>query len=191
VRVRGVRAAPGGWVAVQELTDGWATFPDQGAGNRRWQRAGVGLLLVLLGAEFVAERIAALAAVVVPIGWAVLFLFVALVVSDEVADDRNAVRRWRARTQALLRAGGRDALRRAVRQHGPARTVGELNILLSELGRTDPVFSARRVRRVAVHSRRWQTTVEVELTGGRQLRYRVRGLRGPARLARVFSDTSR
>ena len=47
IRVRGVRAKPGGWVWVNELTDGWATFPDRGAVGRRVQWV-IGILIVIL-----------------------------------------------------------------------------------------------------------------------------------------------
>ena len=73
-----------------------------------------------------------------------------------------------------------------MRTHGRARTVGEMNILLGSIGRTDPVFSKRRISKYSVDHRWWRTTVDLTLTGNHALRYRAVGLRSPAKLARVF-----
>jgi hypothetical protein len=61
-----------------------------------------------------------------------------------------------------------------------------MNILLSGLGRTDPVYSTRRIARSSVDRNWWRSTVHLTLTGNHSLVYRVYGVRSPAKLARVF-----
>jgi hypothetical protein len=188
--VRGVRATPGGAVWVNELSDGWATFPDRGAGGRRWQWT-IGILIVLLipvdallkryTDALIWPQFAASAAIVV--------LILALVLIGNLTDARTSINRRKARNDSMLRAGGRQAFRSAMRTHGRARTVGEMNILLGSIGRTDPVFSDRRISTCTVDRRWWRTTVHLTLTGNHSLSYRVIGVRSPARLARVFDPT--
>jgi hypothetical protein len=67
-----------------------------------------------------------------------------------------------------------------------ARTVAATNILLTSLGRTEPVYSIARTRHTAIKQRWWQCTVRIDLTGGHQLTYRARGIRRPTKLARIF-----
>lgn len=187
IRVRGVRATPGGWVWVNELADGWATFPDRGAGGRRWQWA-IGILIVLLipvdallkryTDALIWPQFAASAAIVV--------LILALVFIGNLTDARTSLSRRRARNDAMFLAGGKQAFRSAVRSHGRARTVGEMNILLSSIGRTDPVFSDRRISKCTLQRSWWRTTVHLTLTGNHALSYRASGFRAPRKLARVF-----
>jgi hypothetical protein len=117
-------------------------------------------------------------------------LILALVVVGNLTDGRAEVSRWRARNQSMLRAGGKQAFRSTMRTHGRARTVGEMNILLSSLGRTDPVFSDRRISKCNVQQHWWRTTVHLTLTGNHSLSYRAYGVRAPSKLARVFAATS-
>jgi hypothetical protein len=49
---------------------------------------------------------------------AILALLALLVVVGNVTDERTQVGRWRARRQSVLRAGGRQAFRAAVRSSG-------------------------------------------------------------------------
>ncbi|HEX3783234.1 MAG TPA: hypothetical protein VHX38_26505 [Pseudonocardiaceae bacterium] len=187
IRVRGVRAKPGGWVWVNELADGWATFPDRGAGGRRWQW-GIGILIVVLFPVDALVQHDNLLWTQFGVSVAIVVLILALVVIGNLTDDRKAVSRWRARNQSMLRAGGRQALAGAIRTHGRARTVGEMNILLSSLGRTDPVFSWRRISTCTVNHSWWRTTVVLRLTGNHSLTYRTYGVRSPGKLARVFAS---
>ena len=83
-----------------------------------------------------------------------------------------------------------QALRSAIRTHTRARTVGGMNILLSSLGRTDPVFSRRRISTCTVDHRWWRTTVALTLDENHALRYRTIGFRSPAKLARVFDPVA-
>ncbi len=68
-----------------------------------------------------------------------------------------------------------------------AQTVGEMNILLNALGRTDPVISAKSVTSGAVRRRRFHAVAEVELDGGDRLSYRVWGPRASDRLAETVT----
>jgi hypothetical protein len=188
IRVRGVRATPGGWVWVNELTDGWATFPDRSAGGRRWQWT-IGILIVLLVPTDYLVAHLKLEWFQFGVSAAIVVLILALVLVGNLTDGRAEVSRWRARNQSMLRAGGKQAFRSAMRTHGRARTVGEMNILLGSIGRTDPVFSKRRISTCSVDHTWWRTTVDVTLTGNHSLRYRAVGLRSPAKLARVFEPT--
>jgi hypothetical protein len=185
IRVRGVRATPGGWAWVNELTDGWATFPDRSAGGRRWQWT-IGILIVLLiPTDYLVAHLK-LEWFQFGVSAAIVVLILALVLVGNLTDGRAEVSRWRARNQSMLRAGGKQAFRSAMRTHGRARTVGEMNILLGSIGRTDPVFSKRRISTCSVDHTWWRTTVDLTLTGNHSLRYRAIGLRSPAKLARVF-----
>lgn len=143
------------------------------------------LPVLLIAADFVVEHVIPGSVAPVPISFAVRIRFVTLVAADEVTSDRTAIQRWRARGQAILRAGGPDMLRQAVRRHGPARTVGEMNVPLGSIGRTDPVFSTRRVRSVRVDRRWWRTVVRLDVAG-REFTYRATGVRAVATLADVF-----
>ena len=186
IRVKGVRAQPGGPVRMAELLDGWATFPDYGAVGRRWQRIGVVLLVALFVTEYLVERANGPGTLQGILALAMIGLIVLLIASNEVSDDRAILARWRTRRASTLRAGGRTAIRQALAHQGRTRTVGEMNILLSSIGRTDPVFSTKRVRRLRMRSHWWHTTVTLELTNGSTLAYRALGVRAPRRLARVF-----
>lgn len=180
-----MRATPGGWVRLSELADGWATFPDRSAGGRRAQWT-IGILaVVLIPVDVLVSRLG-LAEFEGIVSIAILALLALLVVVGNVTDERTQVGRWRARRQSVLRAGGRQAFRAAVRHSGTVRTVGEMNILLSSLGRTDPVYSTRRIARSSVDRTWWRSTVHLTLTGNHSLVYRVYGIRSPAKLARVF-----
>lgn len=186
VRIRGVRAKPGGWVWVNELADGWATFPDRGATGRRLQWAIGILIVVLVPVDYLANRLNSM--------WfqfyasaAIIVLILALVLVGNLTDSRVELDRRRARNESMFLAGGKNAFRGAIRTHGQARTVGGMNILLSSIGRTDPVFSYRRIAKCVVDRRWWRTTVELTLTGNRSLGYRAYGLRAPGKLARVFA----
>ena len=186
IRIKGVRAKPGGVVRLAELTDGWATFPDPGGGARRWQRVGLFVLVPLFVALYLSER------GVLPFGaqgilaLVVLAVIILLVVSNEVSQDVTILARWRIRREATIRTGGRAQLWRVILTQGRARTVGEVNILLSSLGRADPVFSTRRVRHAQVRKHWWRTVVDLELTNNKHVSYRVVGVRAPSRLARAF-----
>lgn len=186
-RVRGVRATPGGWVWVNELTDGWATFPDRGAGGRRWQWA-IGILIVILFPvdALVQHYSNNLIWPQFSVSAAIIVLILALVVIGNFTDSRKSISRWRARNQSMIQAGGKQAFRSAIRTHGRARTVGEMNILLGSIGRTDPVFSRRRISKCTVDHSWWRTTVHLTLTGNHSLSYRTYGFRSPVKLARVF-----
>jgi hypothetical protein len=185
IRIRGVRSTPGGWVWMNELVDGWATFPDRSAGGRRLQW-GIGILiLMLIPVDVVVSRLG-LDGYGAGASVAILALLLLLAVVGNLTTDRQQFSRWRARNQSMLRAGGKQAFRAAMRTHGPARTVGAMNILLGSVGRTDPVFSRRRIARSSVDHRWWRTTVRLTLTGNHVLTYRVYGLRSPGKLARVF-----
>jgi hypothetical protein len=191
-RVRGVRAKPGGWVWVNELTDGWATFPDRGAVGRRVQWVIGILILILIVVDTLIEHYfndVGLTQFILSL--AIFALIVALVAVGSITDDRRALGRWRARNDSALRAGGTQALRSAIRTHTRARTVGGMNILLSSLGRTDPVFSRRRISTCTVDHQWWRTTVNLTLDENHALRYRAIGLRAPAKLARVFDPVAK
>ena len=185
IRVRGVRATPGGWVWVSELKDGWATFPDRSAGGRRWQWVIGILIVVLVPTDYLVAHLK-LEWFQFGVSAAIVVFILALVLVGNLTDGRAEVSRWRARNQSMLRAGGKQAFRSAMRTHGRARTVGEMNILLSSIGRTDPVFSKRRISTCSVNHTWWRTTVDLTLTGNHSLRYRAVGLRSPTKLARVF-----
>lgn len=189
LRIKGVRARPGGTVRLAELVDGWATFPDYGANGRRWQRIGVVALVALFIAEYLVERVQGSANVQGILALSIIGLVVLLIASNEISSDRAILARWRDRKASTLRAGGPDALRQALSHQERTRTVGELNVLLSSMGRTDPVFSLKRVRNVRVRTHWWHTTVELELTTETTITYRVLGVRAPGRLARVFGPT--
>jgi hypothetical protein len=185
--MRGVRAKPGGWVWINELTDGWATFPDRGAVGRRVQWAIGILIVILIPVDALVEHY--LNDLIWPqfgVSAAIIVLILALVAVGSITDDRRAIGRWRARNESAVRAGGMQALRNAIRTHTRARTVGGMNLLLSSLGRTDPVFSRRRIKTCTVDHRWWRTTVDLTLDENHTLRYRATGLRSPAKLARVF-----
>ena len=187
IRVRGVRATPGGWVWMNELVDGWATFPDRSAGGRRLQW-GIGILiLILIPVDVVVSRLG-LDGFAAYTSVAILALLLLLAVVGNLTTDRQQFSRWRARNQSMLRAGGKQAFRAAMRTHGRARTVGEMNILLGSVGRTDPVFSMRRIATSSVDHSWWRTTVHLTLTGNHALTYRVYGFRAPGKLARVFAS---
>ncbi|HJP75132.1 MAG TPA: hypothetical protein VJ914_12735 [Pseudonocardiaceae bacterium] len=186
VRVRGVRAKPGGWVWVNELADGWATFPDRGVVGRRLQWVIGILILALIPVDYLAKRLDSM--------WlqfyasaAIIVLILALALVGNLTDGRVALDRRRARNESMLLAGGKNAFRSAIRTHGRARTVGEMNIFLGSIGRTDPVYSDRRIARCVVDRRWWRTNVELTLTGDHSLGYRAYGLRAPRKLARVFA----
>jgi hypothetical protein len=188
VRVSGVWGMPGGWVTLVELEDGWALFPDRRTRYRRWQVVCAVGLVVVLGLEWLLQHgygPVAAQAVLGLLGFGLLLL---IFVIGQVGDDRAAGDRRRLRRESLLRAGGRGAVRQSMRHLGRTRTVGELNIALSSVGRTDPVYSTSRVRDVEVRRHWLRTVVDVELKNGRRIVYRVRGIRGPVKLARVFAD---
>jgi hypothetical protein len=189
IRVRGVRATPGGWVWINELVDGWATFPDRGAGGRRWQWA-IGILVVILIPTDVLVSHLNLPLYEGLTSAAILALLLLLAVIGNFTDNRKTLSRWRARNQSTLQAGGKQALRGAIRTHGRARTVGEMNILIGSLGRNDPVFSTRRIAKSIVDRSWWRTTIHLTLTGNHSLTYRTYGVRSPAKLARVFEPTN-
>jgi hypothetical protein len=188
IRVKGVRADPGGWVWVSELDDGWATFPDWGAGGRRFQWVGAVLLVVLIALQFPLVDNDWYLPLQVINGGLIVLLIIALWVVGQVTDNRKAAARRQVRYRSMFLAGGRDAVRAAVRSRGRTRTVSEMNILLSSIGREDPVFSKRRITKVAVDRRFLRTSVALTLTGGHSLTYRTRGFRGPVKLARVFEN---
>jgi hypothetical protein len=190
-RVSGVRATPGGAVLVVGLADGWAVFPDDRARFRRAQIACAVGALVAFGIEYLLQRThtpGPAEGIVALVG---IGLFVVVFSLGDAADWGAARARRRRRAQSTVRAGGRDAVGQAVRRRGRARTVAEMNVLLSSLGRTDPVYSLDRVRRGEVRRRWWQTTVHLHLTGDHQLVYRVVGLRAPVKLAAIFATVER
>jgi hypothetical protein len=187
IRINGVRANPGGPVRFQELRDGWATFTDFGATGRRWQRIMAVSLVVLFGALVFDEK-------VIGSNYSQVYLIVAIVVlvfllwaTQLVSDEKSFFSGLRLRRESARRAGGTKMLQRAINTHGRARTTGEMNILLSSLGRTDPVFSLKRVRHARVRTTWWRTTVELELANGKGLTYRVVGIRAPRKLAAAFA----
>lgn len=185
IRIRGVRAAPGGWVWMNELIDGWATFPDRSAGGRRLQWLIAIIAVILIPVDVVVTHFD-LAMYEGVVSLAIIAMILLFVVVGNLTDSRREIGRWRARNQSMLRAGGKQAFRTAVRTHGRARTVGEMNILLSSMGRTDPVFSKRRIVKSTVDSRWWRTRVVLDLTDDHKITYQVYGMRAPARLAQIF-----
>jgi hypothetical protein len=185
-RVSGVHATPGGWVHLVELEDGWAAFPDNRARYRRWQGACALGLVLALGAEALLQHGYGPAAAEGVLGLAAIGLLVLIISIGQLSDQRAAADRRQTRRHSMWRAGGRDAVRQALRHVGPARTVGEMNILLTSLGRTEPVYSLAGTRRVGVERHWWRSVVRIELAGGRQLTYRAHGIRGPAKLAQIF-----
>lgn len=186
IRVRGVWAKPGGWVWVTELADGWATFPDRGVIGRRLQWTIGILILALIPILFLAKHVNA-EWFQFGAGLAIVVLILALVLVGNLTDSRVELARRRTRNESMFLAGGKNAFRSAIRTHGRARTVGAMNILLSSIGRTDPVFSDRRIARCVVDRRWWRTTVELTLTGNHSLAYRAYGFRAPTKLARIFA----
>ena len=187
IRIYGVRADPGGPVRFQELLDGWATFADFGASGRRLQRIAVVGLVVFFCALAVDEKLAPPNDLESYLVVAIFAMIVLLWASQLVSDERAFFAKIRLRRESALRAGGTAMLRRAINNHGRARTVGQMNILVSSLGRTDPVFSLKRVRRARVRKNWWRATVVLELTNGGELTYRVVGVRAPRKLAAVFA----
>lgn len=184
-RLSGVRATPGGWVHLVELDDGWAVFADNRARYRRWQGACALALLAVLGAEALLQYGHSPAAQGV-LGLVAFGLLVLIISIGQLSDERTAADRRRSRANNMWRAGGRDAIRQAVRHVGRARTVNDMNILLTSLGRTDPVYSLARTRRTTINQRWWQSTVRIDLAGGHQLVYRARGIRRPTKLVQIF-----
>lgn len=190
IRVRGVRANPGGSIWVNELVDGWATFPDRSLVGRRIQW-GIGVLIIIaIVVDVVVSHLGLLDAEGIASA-AIFGLLLLLVLVGNLTDDRQQVSRWRARNDSMLRAGGKQAYRAAMRTHGSARTVGGMNILLGSIGRVDPVYSQRRIATSAVDHRWWRTTVQLTLTGDQTVTYRVYGIRSPGRLARVFTPADK
>lgn len=187
IRINGVRANPGGSVRLQELLDGWATFTDFGAGGRRLQRIAVVLLVVLFGALVVDEKVIGPNGSQIYLVVGIVAMVVLLWASQLVSDERTFFAKLRLRRESALRAGGTKMIRQAVNAHGRARTVGQMNLLISSLGRTDPVFSLKRVRRAQVRKSWWRTKVTVEFTNGKELTYWVIGVRAPRRLASAFA----
>ena len=191
IRVKGVRAIPGGWVWVSELDDGWATFPDWGAGGRRFQWVGAVLLVVLIALQFPLVDYDWYLPLQIINGGLIVALILALWVVGQVTDDRKAMARRQVRFRSMFLAGGRDAVRAAVRSRGRTRTVAEMNILLSSIGREDPVYSKKRIAKVAVARSLLRTSVALTLTGDHSVTYRTLGFRGPGKLARVFENLER
>ena len=187
IRINGVRANPGGPVRFQELLDGWATFTDFGATGRRLQRIAVTALIVLFGALAVDEKVIGPSDSQIYLVAAIVAMIVLLWATQLVSDERTFFARLRLRRESALRAGGTKMIRQAVDNHGRVRTVGQMNILISSLGRTDPVFSLKRVRQAQVRKSWWRTTVKLELTNGKELTYRVVGVRAPRKLASAFA----
>jgi len=185
-RVSGVHATPGGWVHLIELDDGWAVFADNRARYRRWQGVCALALLLALGAEALLQHGYGPAAAQGVLGLAAIGLLVLIISIGQLSDQRTAADRRRARAHSVWRAGGREATRQAVRHAGRARTVGEMNILLTSLGRTEPVYSHAATRRTTVDQHWWQSTVHIDLAGRHQLLYRARGIRRPTKLAQIF-----
>lgn len=185
-RVSGVRATPGGWVRLIELDDGWVAFADHRAPYRRWQGVCAVALLLALGAEALLQHGYGPVAAEGVLGLAAVGLLLLIMAIGLRADQRVAAQRWSTRVDSMWRAGGRDAIRQAVRHAGRAHTVGEMNVLLTSLGRTEPVYSHAATRRTAVEQHWWRSTVRIDLTGGHQLRYRARGVRRPMKLAQIF-----
>jgi hypothetical protein len=174
-------------VILAELEDGWALFPDRRTRYRRWQIVCAVGLVVVLASEWLLRHgygPVAAEAVLGLVGFGLLLL---IYVIGQVGDDRAFGDRRRLRGESLLRAGGRSAVRQSMRHLGRTRTVGELNIALSSLGRTDPVYSTSRIRDVEVRRQWWRTVVDVELKNSRRVTYRVSGVRGPVKLARLFA----
>lgn len=186
-KVSGVRVQPGTSVRLIELIDGWAVYPDPGATSRRWQRTAFAVLVMLVVVEYLLVQWRAPSQVEGPLAIVIIALFFGLVIGNELSDDLALFGKWRARQQSALRAGGNRALRQALRFRGRARTVGEMNIMLSSIGRTDPVYSFKRVKRADIRRQWWRTVVAVEFVSGRTVTYQVRSPRAAAKLARLFS----
>jgi hypothetical protein len=189
-RIKGVRVRPDAPVRLIELTDGWAVFPDLGATNRRWQRLGVVSLVALFVAEYLLQRGYGPYQAQGVVAIAIFALILLLAMTDDISRDMASFRRWRTRQQSTLRAGGRGAVRAAMRHVGPTRTVGEMNVLLSSIGRNDPVYSFRRAKQVRVDRRWWRTVVVIDFVSGRTVTYQVSGPRAAVKLANVFSRAS-
>jgi len=185
-RVSGVRATPGGWVHLIELDDGWVVFADNRARYRRWQGVCALALLLTLGAEALLQHGYGPAAAQGVLGLAAIGLLVLIISIGQVSDQHAAADRRGTRARSMWRAGGRDATRQAMRHAGRARTVGEMNILLTGLGRTEPVYSHAATRRTAIEQHWWHSTVLIDLAGGHQLQYRARGIRKPTTLVQIF-----
>jgi hypothetical protein len=145
-----------------------------------------GLIVILIVADVVVSRLG-LADDAGVLSAAVLVAILLLAVVGNLSDDRQMFSRWRARNENMLRAGGRQAFRASMRLHGSARTVGGMNIFLGSVGRTDPVYSMRRIATSSVDRRWWRTTVRLTLTGDQAVTYRVYGVWAPGKLARVFA----
>ena len=187
IRIKGVQAIPGGPVRFQELRDGWATFTDFGAMGRRWQYRIIVSIFVLLGILVFHQRVIGPSQLDFVFMAGLVALVLLLRTTQLMTDGRSSSARRRLRRESALRAGGTGMLRQAINKHGPARTVGQMNILISSLGRTDPVFSLKRVRHAQVRREWWRTTVTLELTNGKELTYRVVGVRAPHKLAAAFA----
>lgn len=183
--IKGVRAYPGGVVQFQELRDGWATFPDFGGRMRRWQRWGYVVAVGSVIGAIVCAKTGHHTAGVVLAG---VFVGVMLVVmsTGTASDERSALARLRLRWASESRAGGREMLRAALARAGRAETVAKMNVLLSSLGRTDPVYSFARIRRARVRNGKIWAAVRLTLDNDATLTYRVLGWRAPGRLARAF-----
>lgn len=183
--IKGVRASPGGVVQFQELQDGWATFPDFGGRIRRWQRWGCTVAVAsVIGATACAKAGDHSAGVAL----AGVFVAVMLLVmsTGTVSNEQSFLARWRLRRDSELRAGGRDMLRAAIAHAGRAETAAKMTVLVSSLGRTDPVYTFRRIRRARVRNGAIWASVRLELDNDTTLTYRVLGWRAPGRLARAF-----
>jgi hypothetical protein len=186
IRINGVRAYPGCPVRFQELLDGWATFTDFGANGRRLQRILVVCLIVLFGALVVDEKVIGPNDTQIYLIVAIVAVVIVLWATQLVSDEQAFFSRLRLRPESARRTGGAAMLRQAINKHGRARTVGQMNVLVSSLGRKDPVFSLRRVQQAQVRKSWWRTTVTLELNNGKELTYRVVGVRAPAKLAAAF-----
>ncbi|HEX4725067.1 MAG TPA: hypothetical protein VH333_21320 [Pseudonocardiaceae bacterium] len=186
LRVSGVHATPGGWVHLIELEDGWVVFADNRAGYHRWQGACALALIPVLGTLALLEHGSGPVDAEAALGFAAFGLVMLIMSIGDGADRRASADRRRTRAQSTWLAGGRGAVQQAVRRTSGARTVAEMNVLLTSLGRTEPVYSIARTRHTEIKQHWWQCTVRMDLAGGHQLVYRARGIRRPTKLAQIF-----
>jgi hypothetical protein len=188
LRLRGVRVKPGGVVRMAELLDGWATFPDPGAGLIRVQRISLAILVVTTPIAVIVARTHTSGAIAYFLDLVAFLSFLVVVAFGSTSEDLRDIARWRARRQSTFAVGGSTALRQTLNHVGRTRTVGEMNILLSSIGRADPVYSINRVRHVRVRNYWWHARVDIQLKNDKTLIYRATGIRAPTRLTRIFDD---
>jgi hypothetical protein len=182
-----VRSEPGGWVRVVELADGWVVFPDVRGTLRRWQWFfGIGIF-VMGGLEWLPRHGFGPDYLQAVFAFGAIGCLIVLVSLGQASDTRAGRERRRIRRESVLLAGGMGAQKQAFAHMGRARTVAEMNVLLSSLGRAEGVYSARRIRGAEIRRRWWGTVVDLDFGKGHVV-YRSLSVRAAGKLARIFRN---